>query len=620
MSNRLLTLIIFSLGISVLTAQTVDLTPDRFAFEPALEYDAAIQSPAAFLGYELGERFVEYEKSVQYYRYLAEASDRITIKQYGTTYEQRPLFSLVVTSTNNHARMDELRQRHLNLLNPKFAASAEGQDIVANDPVFTLLSYNIHGNEPSTAEAAMQVAYRLAATNDQATLDALENSVLILFMCINPDGRDRYVYWANGASRSVPAINPRDLTHYEPWPNGRTNHYWFDLNRDWLWGVHPESRGHIAEYQSWMPQVHADYHEQGYNANYFTVPGATPRNLLLPDAYDDWADIFGRENVNAFDEKGMMYFTRERFDFFYPGYGSSYPNIMGAIGMLTEQGGIGAGLAVETNDGYVLTFRQRIWDHYTTSMATFFKAAEQRKALLQYSVDAWNPTKSKSPHKAYIIRQEDGGFTKDFLAVMLRQGISVQRATQDFKVANSLEYRTGKRGSQSFAAGDYLIDANQARHLFLHSMLARNMEIEDSVMYDMSTWAAPLAYNLETYAAPTLPGVATEPVTKQETSWTGQVVTPKSPNRTPYAYLIDWQQRWAPKALSLLWEKGYRVRSASEPFSDGTTEFAAGSLIVLRGRNLEKAADMVSDMEELAQTTGVQIYTLTTGRMETGYD
>lgn len=604
----------------LLLAQQVELVPERFAFEPALEYRSDIQSPAQFLGYELGEHFVEYHQAVQYIKYLAEQSDRIALNQYGETYERRPLINLVISSPENHGRMDRLQARHLKLLDPDYAQSEEGQKVIANDPVFTSLSYNIHGNEPSTTEAALQVAYRLAVATDEETADILTNSVIIMYVCINPDGRDRYVYWINSVGREQPGINPRDLEHYAPWPNGRTNHYWFDLNRDWVWGVHPESRGHIEEYQKWMPQVHVDYHEQGYNANYFTAPGATPRNLLLPDSYEAWSDTFGRANVEAFDKENIMYFTRERFDFFYPGYGSSYPSVMGAIGMLTEQGGIAAGRAITTDDGYVLTFRQRIFDHYTTSVASIRTAAAARQALLRYSVDAWNPNNSKSSNKTFVIRKEEGGYLVDLLKMLDRQKIEFYEAASDFSLGECLDYRTGTVTTQSFSAGDIIVPAQQARHLFVHSIMERNMAIEDSVMYDMSTWSAPLAYNLEAYSSPNFPRVDKKGLSSEELNWSEGLDKSLLNGAEAYAYLIDWQQRWAPKALNALWDNGYRVRAAIAPFTFGSKTYAAGSLIVLRGRNLEKETSMEDDMLAVATSAQVEVDALPTGRMDKGFD
>ena len=386
-ANILGFIILSMMPLFLLNAQ-VELIEERFAFEPGISYASQITSPANFLEYKLGEQFTIYEKVVNYFKLLADQSDKIQLNQYGTTYEGRKLYNVVISSKANLDNMDQIKADHFKLCDPRNIEAASANSLIDALPVFTSMSYNIHGNEASCTEAVMQVAYRLVAATDQATADMLNNSVIILYICINPDGRDRYVYWYNGVTRNIVGLEPRDLEHYEPWPGGRTNHYWFDLNRDWIWRIHPESKGHTSEYQKWLPNLHVDYHEQGYNNNYFTVPGTTPRNLLLPDQHDILSDTIGRANIAAFDQHHVSYFTRDAFDFFYPGYGSSYPAGFGAIAMLTEQGGIGAGRAIETSDGYVLKFRQRIFDHYTTSIATIKKAAEQKSLFRRYSFEA----------------------------------------------------------------------------------------------------------------------------------------------------------------------------------------------------------------------------------------
>ena len=587
-----------------------EATDERFSFPDHLQRSDLL-TPRQFLGYRLGDRFTEYATAVRYFEYLAAQSDRVHSDRYGSTYEGRPLLYLTISSPQNIARLAEIRRTQQQLL-----TATETEELLSNQPVINSYSYNIHGNEASSTEAALQVAYELAATDDPELVAALEQSVNLLFVCINPDGRDRYVYWYNGMARATGGAEPNDLEHHAPWPNGRTNHYWFDLNRDWIWGVHPESRGHTQAYQQWMPNVHTDYHEQGYDANYFTVPGTTPRNLLLPDAYESWADTFGRANIERFDAAGVSYFTRDRFDFFYPSYGSSYPSVMGAIGMLTEQGGIAAGRAVETEDGYVLTLRQRVWDHYTTSIAQVKAAARNRRALQQYSLDAWNPLNSKQGSTAYLVVDDGSDYVIDFLQMLLLNGVTVERTTEDL-TAVSTEYRTGEEAERSYPAGSLIIATEQARHLFLNSIMSSTLEIEDSVMYDMSTWSAPLAYNLATYRFATPVQVNTEPVTTIEQR--GALIG--AADEITYAYVIDWNQRQAPRALAALWEADLRVRTALEAFeTHGGVRFGAGSLVVLRGRNLERSEELPRLMRGLADDLGLEIHTMSTGRVRSGND
>ena len=609
----------YSFVIFLLLSFCLSAQPDvyeRLAFPENLG-NPDILSPRQYLGYRLGERFTEYARSVAYFDYLAERSPRVRAERYGTTYEGRPLLLLVVSAEDNMQRLESIRTTQLQLLGSYRGDGAQVQALLQDQPVINSYSYNIHGNEASSTEAAMQFAYELATTEDDQLLAALEETVNLLFVCINPDGRDRYVYWYNGMARATGGEEPRDLEHYAPFPNGRTNHYWFDLNRDWVWGVHPESRGHTRAYQRWMPSVHTDYHEQGYDANYFTVPGATPRNLLLPDAYESWADTFGRANIAAFDREGICYFTRDRFDFFYPSYGSSYPSVMGAIGMLTEQGGIAGGRAVETEDGYVLTLRQRVWDHYTTSIAQVRTAAANREALQRYSLNAWDPLTSKQETTAYLVENDGSPYFDEFLQMMLLNGVEMERTTEELSGGGGRSYRTGTNDREHVhPAGSLIIGTEQPRHLFINSIMASDIAIEDSVMYDMSTWAAPLAYNLEAYTFGSPVQVNTEPVRLLERR--GSVT---GPSASPYGYVIEWSQRSAPAALAQLWAAGIRVRASLEPFTtDAGVRYGAGSLIVLRGRNLEKEAELPALMARLADDLGLQISRLSTGRVSTGND
>lgn len=587
----------------------------RFAFDPQLTYDATVPAPEAFLGYPLGEELTLYAHIVQYFEKLAVSSSKIALHNYGKTYEGRPLINVVISSEANMRNLEELRRQHLRLADPDALPTNEATQLIDKQPVFLSMSYGIHGNETSSSETVMQVAYRLVAAQDEATRKLLDNSVIVLYVCINPDGRDRYVYWYKSMQRSLPATEPDDVEHYEPWPAGRTNHYWFDLNRDWFFMVNQESRAHSTEYQRWMPQMHVDYHEQGYNSNYFTTPGTTPRNLLLPKRYEIFSDTFGRANIREFDKHKISYFTREVFDFFYPGYGSSYPGVLGAVSMLTEQGGIGGGRTIKTEDGYVLTLRQRVWDHYITSMATLLKAGDMRKELLQYSFDVWNHRNSASPVKAYFLPDNPNGYLYDALAMLMAHGVKVERATADISLPEALNYRSGKTERRTIPKGAFVIPANQPRHLFLNSVMERNMAIEDSVMYDVSTWSVPLAFNLEAYASTAPYKAATERLDKAPEQAAGLQKA-----ETAYAYVIEWKQRHAPRALAALWEKGYRVRAAAEPFSDGKNKYGEGTLIVLAGANLEKADRIAADMAEVAASAKVLINSHPTGRMAEGFD
>lgn len=583
---------------------------ERFPFETKVNYDASITSPEQFLGYELGQEFSFHYQIMDYFRLLDQQSDKITVHEYARTYEGRDLNYAVITSAKNHENLEAIRESILDIANNPEKAS------ITDQPVVVWMSYNVHGNEPSSSEAAMQTAYRLVAATDAETASWLDNAVIIIDPIINPDGRDRYVYWYKSSQANITNANAEDLEHDEIWPGGRTNHYWFDLNRDWVWLVHPESRGRISAYQQWMPQVHIDFHEQGYNNNYFTMPGTTPRNHELPDEYDRWADTFGRGAINEFDKAQVNYATREAFDFFYPGYGSSYPSVMGGIGMLAEQGGHSrGGRAVKTNDGHILTLRQRIFDHYKNGISIVKTSVENRTGLLEYFKAARSQSTQKGNTKAYILPNNPNDYTYDVVNMLLRHQVQVEQATQDFTVRNAFNYWDGTAGNRDFKAGDFIIKTDQPAHLFINTLFRRQMEIRDSVMYDMATWSVPLAYNLDAAWTPSDIRVSTKKV-EAALSYPSGV----EGGNARYAYVIDWNQRNAPKALAKLWKLGYKVRSAEKTFTYAGVTYSRGSLVILLGRNQAKKQTIHADMQRVAEHAKVKIQAFNTGRMDAGID
>lgn len=605
-----ITLFLLFSVISVSVSAQIQSAIERFEFDTNLNYDSSIPSPAEFLGYELGEEFTLHHQVVAYFEKLGELSDKVTFHEYARTYENRSVNYVIITSKENHANLEEIRAHNLKI------ANNPGSVNIGDEPVIVWMSYNVHGNEASSSEAALQTAYRLVAGNDAKAKNWLDKAVIIIDPMINPDGRDRYVNWYKSSQSNILNTDANDLEHDEIWPGGRTNHYWFDLNRDWTWLVHPESRGRIEVYQQWMPQVHIDFHEQGFNNNYFTMPGTTPRNHELPGDYEKWADVFGRGAIAELDKAQVGFETRERFDFFYPGYGSSYPSIMGGIAMLAEQGGSSrGGRAVETNDGFVLTLRQRVFDHYKNGISIVNTSVENKEALLEYFKDARSQKSQKGNTKAYILPNNSNDYTYDVVNIMLKQGVQVEQATEDFSVKNAFDYWDGKSSSRQFSTGDFIIKTDQPAHLFVNTLMRRQLEIRDSVMYDMSTWSAPLAYNLDAAWTTTDVKVKTKQLNEELIHPNGLMN-----NNAGYGYVIDWEQRNAPKALTQLWKHGYKVRSSEKGFSKGDQKYSSGSLVVLLGRNLHKKESIHADMKKIAEYADVQITGFNTGRMDTGSD
>jgi hypothetical protein len=595
-------------------AQTPE-AEQRFQFDTELTYNAQITAPDSYLDYQPGEAYTPHHKVMGYFQKLAEESDRVTLHKYGETYEGRGLYYAVITSSRNQSMIDQIRANNHRLANPDSLNDTAADLVMSEQPVTVWLSYNVHGNEASSSEAAMQTAYRLAAAQDGETEEMLRQTVTIIDPMLNADGRERYVQWYKTVRQHHLNTNADDLEHDEPWPGGRTNHYWFDLNRDWVWLVHPESRGRVAAYQQWMPQVHLDLHEQGFNSNYFTMPGTTPRNQLLPDEYDKWATAFGNGVINEFDKHGINYATREAFDFFYPGYGSSYPSTMGAIGMLAEQGGHSrGGRAVETEDGYILTLRQRIFDHYTNSMATIRTAMQNRQDLFGYFRTFFQPESKKTNTTAYFLPDNQQDYTPQVIEMLLKHGIQVHQAAENFQIRNAYSYWSGESRSRSFPKGTYVIKTDQPRHMMVNTLMQRQMQIEDSVMYDMATWNIPMAYGLR--------GAWTSDRLRMDLNKVeyAPAMNAGVEGLGSYAYVIPGDQRYLPNALADLWEREYRVRLATKSFSKNGETYPEGSLVILVGRNHDKKDRITADMNTISDQHQVRIVGFKTGRMDKGID
>ncbi|RYF99692.1 MAG: zinc carboxypeptidase, partial [Chitinophagaceae bacterium] len=348
------------------------------ALSSVLFVKAQVKSPDEFLGYELGTHFTPHFKVADYFRQTAlAASKSVKLIEYGKTNEGRPLMVAVISSTENIIKLEQIRNNNLLLA----SGSVNNVDL-ASQPAILWLSYNVHGNEANSTETAMKMLYNLSSGTNQQANEWLKNTVVVIDPCLNPDGRDRYANYFNSVVGEKPNSDPTSREHIEPWPGGRPNHYYFDLNRDWAWQTQIESKQRLALYNQWMPQVHVDFHEQSYNDPYYFAPAAEPVHQDITPWQKSFQVVVGKNNAKYFDEQGWQYFTKERFDLLYPSYGDTYPLYNGSIGMTYEQGGIRAGLSVVTNDGDTLTLKDRIAHHFTTGMSTLEVTSSNHNKLL----------------------------------------------------------------------------------------------------------------------------------------------------------------------------------------------------------------------------------------------
>ncbi|MDG1572546.1 M14 family zinc carboxypeptidase [Robiginitalea sp. M366] len=519
-----------------------------------------LQSPEEFLGYPLGSQFTRHHEVVEYYRHVAAARPgQVRLETYGKTNERRPLMVAIVGSSTHMTNLETIRQEHLKAL--------EGQG--KSDIPVVWLSYNVHGNESVSTEASMQTLYELLTSRQ----DYLEHAVVILDPCINPDGRDRYVNWYNQYKNTPYQPNPESKEHQEGWWNGRSNHYMFDLNRDWAWLTQVESRQRLAKYQQWMPHIHVDFHEQSMNAPYYFAPAAEPYHEVITGFQRRFQETIGRNHARYFDANGWYYFTKEVFDLFYPSYGDTYPTYNGAIGMTYEQGGGGvAGLGVITATGDTLTLKDRIAHHLTTGLSTVEVAAGNAGALTSEFRNYYaNPGNFK--YKSYVMRGNPDQL--DALTELLnRHNIRYGHARPG--TARGFNYRNQAAGSMRLDADALVVPTRQPKGRLVKVLFEPDARLSDSLTYDITAWSLPYAYGLDALASE-----AEVPHTLE----TREPQVKPAFTESAYGYLTDWNSMADARFLAALLQEGIRVRRITHPMETAGQAWAPGTLLIQKGDN-----------------------------------
>jgi Zinc carboxypeptidase len=578
-----------------------------------------VPSPDAFLGYRLGSHFTPHDKIVAYFRQVAGvATDRMLLAPYGKTYEGRPLLLAYIASPENLHRLEAIRLNNLRLAGILHDGVAADQ----NGPVIVWLSYNVHGNEPASSEAAMKTLFALVGggatgiTMSSSPVEWLKNTVVIIDPCINPDGRDRYVNWYNGVVGLQPNPDPQSREHEEPWPHGRSNHYNFDLNRDWAWQTQIETQQRLKKYNEWLPQVHVDYHEQGYNSPYYFAPAAEPYHEVITSWQREFQVLIGKNNAKYFDRNGWLYFTRQEFDLFYPSYGDTYPIYNGAIGMTFEQGGIGAGLAVLTADGDTLTLTDRIEHHYITGLSTIEVASQHAGQLLtafhDYFADA--VAHPGGEFKAYYIRNDSTGDRLQRLKTFLNRN-KIEWGNVPGGSYLGLNYETGRMSAIKPMAEDIVINANQPKSNLLRVLFERQSHISDSVTYDITAWSLPFVYGLQAYGLNSYVNVNV----KTDTVSYGVPLFDLLQD-TIYAYAVRWTGMNSAKFLSQLLQKGVKVRYTERPFQSGGISFDRGTLLITATGNSALGTGLWSLVKAAAIANNVPLLRISSGFVDKGAD
>lgn len=574
-------------------------------------FNKAIPTPQSVLGAEVGEWHVRHDQLVNYMYAVAAASDRVTIKEFARTYENRPLLQLTITSPKNHKNLDEIKRQHVMLADPEKSASLD----ISKMPSVVSLGYSVHGNEPSGSNSSLLVVYYLAAGQGREIDQMLENTVILVDPSINPDGLNRFASWANmHKSKNVLVTDPNSREFNEVWPRGRTNHYWFDLNRDWLPVQHPSSRGRIANFHEWKPNIHTDHHEMGTNSTFFFQPGIPSRtHPLTPKINQTLTAAVAEYHAEAFNNAQTLYYQEESFDDFYYGKGSTYPDVNGTVGILFEQAS-SRGHAQESIHG-ILEFPFTVRNQFTVSLSTLKAAQNLREDLLAYLRDYYQEKAKEakaSSIKAYVFGETADQARTFHLAEMIEQhDIKVYELDKDI-TANGASFKKGKA---------YVVPTNQPQYQLITAMFERRTEFTDSLFYDVSAWTMPYAFNLPFAELSTkdLSNNLLGPIFTGKMKKTGKVVGGKS----NYAYIFEWDEYYTPRALYRLLANGTRAKVAAQPFtavtSTGTHDFDYGSIMIPLGiqDNPEKVHELV---KQAADDDNITVYAVSTGLTTKGID
>ena len=560
-----------------------------------------IQSPDEFLPHQIGDQFTPHHMLVDYFQYIAQQSDRVKLVEYGYTHEHRPLLLAIISSPQNLANLDQIREDNL-----RRAGILSGK--VNTRIGIVWLSFSVHGNEAAGAESSLPLVYELTRHGSEAD-KWLDNTVVIIDPCINPDGYSRYTHWNRQVANRKLNVDINSVEHREPWPGGRTNHYYFDLNRDWAWQTQIESSQRMNQYHSWLPHIHADFHEMGYTSPYYFAPAAKPYHSAITDWQREFQDIIGRNHARYFNRSGWLFYTKEVFDLFYPSYGDTHPTFHGAVGMTYEQGGGSAGSrGVLLPTGDTLTLHDRVAHHVTTALSTIEAGSKHNARMLSEFSNYYNQ-KSKSKHQSYVLKGPAGKLSQ--ITTLLDKNKIIYGQIAKGVKSEGWDFVDRKMRSIIINPEDLVITMDQPFEKFAEILIEPNPVLEDSLTYDITSWSLPLAYGLNAYGIDRKIDV--------QVGYRPPKSSIRSDDRA-YGFVLPYHSVKQVKVLAAILQKGISVRQASLTFTIGDQSFDAGSLIVLRGDNRRLGENLFTELSLIRAKYQVNLIPVQSGYAEAGPD
>ena len=603
------------IGLSLLLSFSV--VAQNFEYFPGAKYDSQIPTLKQIVGHEVGERITFHHEMERYLQALEKAApNRLKIFKHGETWEGKALYHIAIGSPENIARLDAIKSGMRQLADPRTTSKSEADKLISSLPSLVWLAYSVHGNEISSTDAALMTAYHLlAAQGDSLVENALKNSVVIIDPMQNPDGRDRFINYFRQNVGLIPNEDLQSAEHNEVWPGGRTNHYLFDMNRDWFAQTQPETQGRAKAYLDWFPLVFVDLHEMGTHSSYYFAPQALPLNPNMPKFQLEWFTKFGRNNAKWFDKFRFDYFTREGYDAFYPGYGEGWPTFHGSIGMTYEQASA-RGLVARRDDETVMHYRDSVQHHFISSLSTIENTANNRESLLKYFYEfrrtAIEESKTEIVKEYIIAPGNDPRRAERFAAMLMNNGIEVKRADVAFTNAKARDYYEDKLESRQFPAGSFIVSLSQPAKRLLKTLMDKKTEQDKEFVdeqrkrlsnrqrdefYDVTAWSLPLLWDVNAFTAEA-ESKGNFTLLKDKPNYQGSV----KGNKANLAYLMNWNSQKSAMALADLFRQDIRVYSADKEFKLASTIFQRGSLVI---KVKDNPADLHERLQKVATTHGV---------------
>lgn len=587
---------------------TASFSQGDFELWPNANYDPSIPSIEDVLGYSPGERITWHRDAIKYFEALAQAApDRVILNEYARSWQDRELIYAVISSPENLAKIESIKTGMQNLSDPRQTDASAAAEIISGQPAVTWLSYGVHGNEISSTDASMLTAYHLLASrSDPRVADIMQNTIVIIDPMQNPDGRDRFIHQFTTAEGLTPDSDRNAAEHDEPWPGGRTNHYLFDMNRDWFIQTQPETQGRAKSMLEWYPVVYVDAHEMGSDGTYFFAPDAVPYNPHLAEDQKENLQLFGRNNARWFDEFGIDYFTREVYDAFYPGYGASWPSYFGSVAMTYEQAST-RGLVFRQYDGNELHYRETVRNHFVTSLATAETVANNREKFLNdfynYRVTAIEEGQEEDVRSYILPVQGDQAAVNKLAGLLSRQDVEVNRALTNFSACG-----------ESYEAGSYVIRTDQPAKRFIRTLMDLDVPMAEEFLaeqerrradnlpdeiYDVTGWSLPLMFNIQSNACNRVPRGDFE-LAGTELVQAGMV----EGGQASVSYIVPWGEATAVRFLANALQAGLAVKSNDKAFTNAGNEYPSGSLIIDVADN---SASLFSSVTAIAEKTGARV-------------